>query len=86
MLSEGNGARQQCASNLIMTLRGECPYARMKGLDKTLIDTPSVNDASVKQDVSWLISTYEPRIDRFDVALSASDPGNGSFDIGLNIG
>lgn len=85
MLAEGNGTRQQCAANLIKTLRGECPYERAKGLDRTLIDTPSVDVAKVKADVSWLIDTYEPRIDRFQVKVDAKDAEVGAFGINLVI-
>lgn len=85
MLSSGNGTRQQCAANLIKTMRGECPFERSKGLDRHLIDTPSVQDNAVKADVSRQIKTYEPRIGRSEVRLDSDEAEGGAFGINLII-
>lgn len=41
MKASGNGAPEICVQNLLKTIRGEVPYERIKGIDRTLIDKPS---------------------------------------------
>ena len=41
MKASGNGTPQTCVQNLLKTIRGEVPYERIKGIDRTLIDKPS---------------------------------------------
>ena len=44
MKASGNGAPEICVQNLLKTIRGEVPYERIKGIDRTLIDKPSETD------------------------------------------
>lgn len=85
MLASGNGDRQQCAANLVKTVRGEVPYDRMKGINRELIDSPTTDKNRVKADVSWLISTYEKRIQSATVTLMARSAAEGHFGIQLAI-
>ena len=41
MKASGNGAPEICVQNLLKTIRGEVPYERIKGIDRTLIDKPT---------------------------------------------
>ncbi len=64
MKSRGNGTPQQCTANLLLITRGEVPYDRVKGIDATLIDRPSLQaNPRLVADARWLIETYEPRVD-----------------------
>ena len=38
MKASGNGTPQTCVQNLLKTTRGEVPYERIKGIDRSLID------------------------------------------------
>ena len=46
MKASGNGTPQTCVQNLLKTTRGEVPYERIKGIDRTLIDKPSETAAT----------------------------------------
>ena len=41
MKAFGNGKPQQCVANLINLYQYEVPYARLKGMDPSIIDTPT---------------------------------------------
>ena len=41
MKASGNGAPEICVQNLLKTIRGEVPYERITGIDRTLIDSDS---------------------------------------------
>ena len=70
MLSSGNGNPMQCVSNLVRIVRGECVYDRVKGVDPTLIDKPSnIANPLLREDIRWLIRTYEPRVNLDSVDL-----------------
>lgn len=84
MLAHGNGTRQQCTANLIKTIRGEVPFERTKGIDRRIIDSPSVYADTAKADVAWLISTYEPRVHQFTTTLT-NEAENGAFGIHINV-
>ena len=72
MLASGNGNAMQCVANLVRIVRGECVYDRVKGIDSTLIDKPGdIAIPLMKEDIRWLIKTYEPRIDLDSVDLYA---------------
>lgn len=73
MLAQGNGHPAQCALNLLRTFRGEVPYARTKGIDRSLIDIPATESWRLRVDAEWVIEQYEPRISMDDVDLSALD-------------
>ena len=59
MKASGNGAPEICVQNLLKTIRGEVPYERIKGIDRTLIDKPSETAATdLAADVEFLVETY----------------------------
>ena len=56
MKASGNGAPEICVQNLLKTIRGEVPYERIKGIDRTLIDKPSETAATdLAADVEFLV-------------------------------
>lgn len=79
MMESGNGAVQVCALNLLRTVRGEVPYARTKGIDRSLIDIPQSRSYLLRSDAEWTIENYEPRADLEDVVASASGYGDESI-------
>lgn len=86
MLSTGNGTPQQCAANLLMMIRGECPYDRLRGLDGDITDAPVTGAFGlVAEDVGWTLKYYEPRADAQDTALLMEDVIKGKFRIGTSI-
>ena len=65
MKASGNAAPETCVQNLLKTIRGEVPYERIKGIDRTLIDKPSGTAANdLAADVEFLVETYEPELVR----------------------
>ncbi len=71
MQSKGNGAPQQCVANLTNLYQYEVPYARLKGMDPSIIDMPKDEaERAAKNHLTWLISNYEPRvtINKIDVS------------------
>ena len=55
MKSSGNGAPQQCVANLINLYQYEVPYARLKGMDPSIIDSPTEDaEIAVKNHTSVL--------------------------------
>lgn len=63
MRASGNGRPEICASNLKCIVRGEVPYERLKGLSREIIDAPStIVTPQAKEDITWTINTYEPRV------------------------
>lgn len=61
MKASGNAAPETCVQNLLKTIRGEVPYERIKGIDRTLIDKPSGTAANdLAADVEFVVETYEP--------------------------
>ena len=56
MKASGNGTPQTCVQNLLKTIRGEVPYERIKGIDRTLIDKPSQTAGSdLTADVEFVV-------------------------------
>lgn len=85
MKASGNGTPETCVQNLLQTIRGEVPYERIKGIDRTLIDKPShTASLDLVSDVEYVIETYEPRVNLKAVELEALAAEVGSF--GLNAG
>ena len=74
MKANGNGTPQQCVANLVNLFQYEVPFARLKGMDPTIVDS-TTDDAEVtaKNHVSWLIETYEPRVTLNDVEISYTE-------------
>lgn len=85
MLASGNGNAMQCVANLVRITRGECIFDRVKGVDATLIDKPSsIVKPLLKEDIRWLINTYEPRVNIQEIDLDALAEEVGDYK--LNIG
>ena len=86
MKASGNGKPEICVQNLLKTIRGEVPYERIKGIDRTLIDQPSETvGAELTADVEFLIETYEPRVGLSNVEYKGLAAEVGEFQIGANI-
>ena len=82
MKAKGNGDPAQCVSNLLRLIRGEVPFERLKGLDPSLIDSPSsIAGPKLAADAQWLIENYEPRINLKSVDLEAELAKAGHFRI-----
>ena len=48
MKATGNGRPQTCVQNLLKTIRGEVPYERLKGIDRTLIDRRLIREVKLE--------------------------------------
>ncbi|MGN1249175.1 MAG: early E1A protein [Candidatus Spyradocola sp.] len=86
MKATGNGRPQTCVQNLLKTIRGEVPYERLKGIDRTLIDRPSVTAApDLESDVEFVVKTYEPRVKLGSVELRALAAEVGGYVLAADI-
>lgn len=86
MKASGNGTPQTCVQNLLKTTRGEVPYERIKGIDRSLIDQPSETAApELAAEVEFVVGTYEPRVKLTDVELVALAAEVGGFEINASI-
>ena len=86
MKASGNGTPQMCVQNLLKTTRGEVPYERIKGIDRSLIDQPSETAApELAAEVEFVVETYEPRVKLTDVELVALAAEVGGFEINASI-
>lgn len=81
MLASGNSAPQRCVLNLLRTIRGEVPYVRTKGIDRTVIDAPSTESWRLRADAEWVVRSYEPRttLDSVDLTAEAEDGMTGDL-------
>ena len=87
MLSKGNGAPWVCVHNLMRTLRGEAPFERLKGVDSALLGKPTTAlEAQIIDDLKWMISTYEPRIQLAELDIRELLTGNASLTANVKIG
>lgn len=87
MRASGNGDPQVCVQNLLQTVRGEVPFARIKGLDGNNIDAPeTIASPAIIADATWVIDTYEPRVDAREVVTSAVDAAHGDFQLTATVG
>ena len=74
MKANGNGSAQQCVANLLNLYQYEVPYARLKGMDPSIIDLPKEEaEVTAKNHASWLIETYEPRATINDINVSYTE-------------
>lgn len=74
MKSSGNGLPQQCVANLLNLWQFEVPYARLKGMDPSIVDLPKDEaEVSAKNHATWLIENYEPRVTVNDINISYTD-------------
>ena len=86
MKASGNAAPETCVQNLLKTTRGEVPYERIKGIDRTLIDKPSGTAANdLAADVEFLVETYEPRVRLSSSDLVALVAQTGDFELRASI-
>ena len=86
MKASGNGTPQTSVQNLLKTTRGEVPYERIKGIDRSLIDQPSETAApELAAEVEFVVETYEPRVKLTDVELAALAAEAGGFEINASI-
>lgn len=86
MKASGNAAPGTCAQNLLKTIRGEVPYERIKGIDRTLIDKPSGTAANdLAADVEFVVETYEPRVRLSSSDLVALVAQTGDFELRASI-
>lgn len=86
MKASGNGRPETCVQNLLKTIRGEVPYERIKGIDRTLIDSPSETAAQdLAADVEFVVKTYEPRVKFSSVELEALAAQTGDFKLDAEI-
>ena len=86
MKASGNATPETCVQNLLKTIRGEVPYERIKGIDRTLIDKPSgaaANDLAA--DVEFVVETYEPRVRLSSSDLVALVAQTGDFELRASI-
>lgn len=74
MKAFGNGKPQQCVANLLNLYQYEVPYARLKGMDPSIIDTPTDDaESAVINHVSTLIENYEPRVTVNDIKINYTE-------------
>ena len=74
MKASGNGTPQQCVANLMNLYQYEVPYARLKGMDPSIIDLPTDEaEVTAKNHASWLIENYEPRVTVNDIKISQTE-------------
>lgn len=86
MKANGNSAPDICVQNLLKTIRGEVPYERIKGIDRTLIDKPSeLAGPDLAADVEFVVETYEPRVDLSGVELDGLAAEVGGFRLDADI-
>ena len=86
MKASGNGTPQVCVQNLLKTIRGEVPYERIKGIDRTLIDRPSeIAGQELVGDVEFVVETYEPRVNMNNVELKALAAEVGGYELAASI-
>ena len=86
MKASGNAAPETCVQNLLKTIRGEVPYERIKGIDRTLIDRPSGTAANdLAADVEFVVETYEPRVRLSSSDLVALVAQTGDFELRASI-
>ena len=86
MKASGNGTPQVCVQNLLKTIRGEVPYERIKGIDRTLIDRPSETASlDLVGDVEFVVGTYEPRVQLGSVELKALAAEVGGYELAASI-
>lgn len=86
MKAGGNGTPETCVQNLLKTIRGEVPYERIKGIERTLIDRPSkLAGTELATEVEFAVVTYEPRVQLSIVQLQALAAEMGGFKIDASI-
>lgn len=86
MKSSGNGTPIQCVQNLLSIIRGECPMDRTKGISSEFYDMPRDEAvAGLIEDATWVIETYEPRVNVDDIDIDIVEERSGNFILTANI-
>jgi phage baseplate assembly protein W len=86
MNSKENTNIGTCVNNLVNTFKGEVPYMRQLGIDKSIIDKP-YDDAEVElaESVDDVIVNYEPRAELDDIDFNVTNKdGNFEFEVNIN--
>ena len=86
MNSKENTNIGTCVNNLVNTFKGEAPYMRQLGIDKSIIDKP-YDDAEVElaESVDDVIVNYEPRAELDDIDFNVTNKdGNFEFEVNIN--
>lgn len=74
MKARGNGTPQQCVANLLNLYQYEVPFARLKGMDPSIVDMPRDEaEVTAKNHAGWLIENYEPRVTVNDITITYTD-------------
>lgn len=74
MKARGNGTPQQCVANLLNLYQYEVPFARLKGMDPSIVDMPRDEaEVTAKNHAGWLIENYEPRATVNDITITYTD-------------
>lgn len=80
MKSSGNGKPERCANNLLLIVRGEVPYQRVKGLNPHMIDLPhDTAMQGIELSARWNIENYEPRVAVRSIDFGRSSDGRGDY-------
>ncbi len=86
MRAHNNGDKAVCVQNLLMIIRGEVPYDRLRGLDPRIIDQPAADAvAQAVQDAEWMLGVYEPRAVIDDIYPTTEDAAEGVFRVTADI-
>ena len=74
MKAFGNGKPQHCVANLLNLYQYEVPYARLKGMDASIVDLPT-DEAEIvaKNHANLLIENYEPRVTVNDIEINYTE-------------
>lgn len=78
-MASGNGDPAVCAANLLRTVRGEVPMARVKGIGREHIDAPADGSTGLMADAEWVLETFEPRLGSAQVESAAAAAAQGDF-------
>lgn len=84
MKANGNGNPETCASNLLLIVRGEVPFDRVRGVDPAYIDQPNASEDALA-DAEWVLETYEPRVEVETSEIDQEAAATGDFSALLNI-
>lgn len=80
MKASGNGTPKQCVENLLSIIRGENPMERVKGINARLFDKPHGEaETASQEDATWLIRTYEPRVNAEAIEITAEEQAEGNY-------
>ena len=86
MLASKNGDVTVCVTNLMRIRRGECPYARVKGINNEIIDS-NLDDAELEllEDAEFNLEQFEERALLEDIEFEPEIFEDGSYSIKFQI-